>query len=70
MARTGTTSITKVKKLLTRPRKSMVKHISSIPMVRCSMAGSMKAAICTTTVMRWTALEQSLSGYGCLSLDL
>ena len=70
MEKTGITSTIKVKKLPMRPRKSMVKHISLIPMVRWSMAGSTKAAICTTTAMRWTVLEQSLSGYGYLSLVL
>ena len=64
MVSIGTISTTRVKKLLIRIRRSMVRHTFSTKMVRCCMVGRIGKELFTTSVKRWMAQEQRISGCG------
>ena len=60
----GTTSTTKVKKLPIQIRRSMARPTTSTKMVRCCMVGRIGKELFTTSVKRWMAQEQRISGCG------
>ena len=64
MVSIGTISTTRVKKLLIRIRRSMVRHTFSTKMVRCCMVGRIGKELFTTSVKKWMAQEQRISGCG------